>query len=236
MGDVPRQEIAGVMRDVARDLEGSTDVDETIARITQLVCETVPHADYAGILIGHRDGRRETKAATHELVERLDAIQCELDEGPCIDALASLRVVESGDLCADDRWPRYAPRAKALGVVSQMGLPLFARSDKLGGLNIYSTELHSLDGEAQLIGELFATHAGIALGRVRKEQQLNDALTSRRAIGQALGITMERYQVDEERAFQFLLRVSQNGNIKLRDLARDIVSQANEQGTGRVIT
>lgn len=221
------------MGDVARDLEGSTDVEGAITLVTKLVCETVPGADYAGIMIGHRDGRLETKASTHELVNRLDAIQCELDEGPCIDALASQHVVETGSLCDDHRWPRYAPRAAELGIVSQMGFPLFARSGKLGGLNIYSTQRDSLDKEAQFIGDLFATHAGIALGRARKESQLGAALSTRKAIGQALGITMERYQVDEERAFQFLMRVSQNGNIKLRDLARDIVQQANAQAVAQ---
>lgn len=216
------------MSDVARSLEGSAGVDDTFATVTKLVCDTVPGADYAGIMIGHRDGHKETKAPTHELVNQLDAIQSELDEGPCIDALANQTVVQTGNLCDDDRWPRYAPRAAEFGIVSQMGFPLFARSDKLGGLNIYSTQRDSLDHEARFVGDIFATHAGLALGRARKESQLNDALSTRKAIGQALGITMERYHVDEERAFEFLLRVSQNGNIKLRELARDIVRQANE--------
>ncbi len=218
------------MSQVARNLEESLDVDSTLEMITRLVCETVPGADYAGIMIGHRDGRKATVAPTHDVVVALDDLQRELEEGPCIDALNGQARVESGDLCDDDRWPAYAPRAVRFGVVSQMGWPLFARSNRLAGLNIYATKKHALDDDAHYIGELFATHAGIALGRVRTEQQLSEALSNRKAIGQALGITMERYQVDEERAFQFLLRVSQNGNIKLRDLAREVVLQANEQG------
>lgn len=170
MGAAAGNKLAGVMGEVARDLEGSTDVDDTIAMITRLVCETVPGVDYAGIMIGHRGGRRETLAPT--------------DWSP-------------------RSTPRYAPRATELGIVSQMGFPLFARSDTLGGLSIYSTQQGSLDTEAQFVGDLFATHAGIALGRARKESQLTDAVSTRKAIGQALGITME--------------------------LAREIVQQANAQ-------
>lgn len=45
-----------------------------------------------------------------------------------------------------------------------------------------------------------------------------------RIIGAAIGIIMERYEIDAETAFAFLARISQNGNRKLRDVAEDIVS------------
>ena len=51
------------------------------------------------------------------------------------------------------------------------------------------------------------------------------ALESRRAIGMAIGIVMERYQIDDDRAFAFLVRVSQHSNVKLRDVAADIISE-----------
>jgi AmiR/NasT family two-component response regulator len=40
---------------------------------------------------------------------------------------------------------------------------------------------------------------------------------------------MERFGLDEQRAFQFLIRVSRNGNVKLRDVARRIVDDRNSQ-------
>ena len=46
---------------------------------------------------------------------------------------------------------------------------------------------------------------------------------SRKVIGQALGILMERYRVDADRAFQFLVRASSSSNVKLRDVAEEIV-------------
>ncbi|HYO34227.1 MAG TPA: ANTAR domain-containing protein [Nocardioidaceae bacterium] len=72
--------------------------------------------------------------------------------------------------------------------------------------------------------ELFATHAGLAMGRDRTVGGLLVALGTRKVIGQAIGITMARYGIDEERAFEFLIRVSQAENLKLRDVAVGVVS------------
>ena len=47
---------------------------------------------------------------------------------------------------------------------------------------------------------------------------------------------MERYKIDEARAFAFLTRASQSSNIKLRTIAKELVDQANaaaDHKTGR---
>jgi AmiR/NasT family two-component response regulator len=48
---------------------------------------------------------------------------------------------------------------------------------------------------------------------------LQRALDSRDAIGQAKGILMERFAVDDHGAFQMLVRSSQDTNMKLVDVA-----------------
>ena len=67
------------------------------------------------------------------------------------------------------------------------------------------------------------------LGHAQQEDQLNQALQSRKVIGQAIGILMERYRIDADRAFQFLMRASSSSNIKLRDVADEIVSTSIER-------
>jgi AmiR/NasT family two-component response regulator len=47
-------------------------------------------------------------------------------------------------------------------------------------------------------------------------------------IGQAIGIVMERYQLDEDKAFGFIIRLSQSENIKARVIAEQLVTEANE--------
>ena len=77
--------------------------------------------------------------------------------------------------------------------------------------------------DAEDIASLFATHAAIALGHARDYDNLQTALATRKIIGQAIGILMERYDLDEDRAFAFLRRASSHSNVKLRDVAQELV-------------
>ncbi len=99
----------------------------------------------------------------------------------------------------------------------------------MAGLNLYSTEHDEVEPASADTAQLFATHAAIILGHAQQEDQLNQALASRKVIGQAIGIVMERYRVDADRAFQFLLRASSSSNIKLRDVAQEIVTTSTER-------
>jgi AmiR/NasT family two-component response regulator len=83
--------------------------------------------------------------------------------------------------------------------------------------------------DAQGFAQLFATHAAIAIGHAHERETLNEALQTRKVIGQAVGILMERYDIDEDRAFAFLVRASSHGNLKLRAVARELVDQRNAQ-------
>ena len=62
-------------------------------------------------------------------------------------------------------------------------------------------------------------------GLVRAEQvdQLQEALASSRTIGTAVGMVMQKLDVDAETAFAVLSRVSQTSNRKVRDLAAQVV-------------
>jgi GAF domain-containing protein len=123
------------------------------------------------------------------------------------------------------------PQAAQRGLRAQLAVGLYSDEETLGGLNLYSTESDTVDDDAVPIAELFASHAAIALGRSRHEGQLNDAIASRKVIGQAIGILMERYQIDEDRAFQFLIRASQTGNLKLKAVAEELVTTTNGRFT-----
>jgi signal transduction histidine kinase/DNA-binding response OmpR family regulator len=54
--------------------------------------------------------------------------------------------------------------------------------------------------------------------------QLRRALQSNRTTGTAVGIVMTRYDLDSERAFQVLVRASQQNNRKLSDIAEELIS------------
>jgi AmiR/NasT family two-component response regulator len=52
---------------------------------------------------------------------------------------------------------------------------------------------------------------------------LNAAVLSRDRIGQAKGVIMERFNVDDVRAFAMLRQLSQEGNTKLTDVAQRVI-------------
>jgi AmiR/NasT family two-component response regulator len=59
----------------------------------------------------------------------------------------------------------------------------------------------------------------------REIANLRVALESSRTIGVALGLLMARYQLSEDQAFNYLARCSQDGNVKVRDLAAQTVHE-----------
>ena len=120
-------------------------------------------------------------------------------------------------------------KAVELGLRAQLAVRLYEEDETVGGLNLYSTDAETVDPGAVHLAELFATHATIALGRARVEDRLNEALTTRKVIGQAIGIIAERYKITDDRAFHFLVRASTASNIKLREVAQEVVDTANEQ-------
>jgi hypothetical protein len=108
-----------------------------------------------------------------------------------------------------------------------MAIKLHLDHGTLGGINFYSTSSDDVGADAQALGRLFATHAAIALGHAHERETFNAGLLTRKVIGQAIGILMERYEMDEDRAFAFLVRASSHTNIKLRAIAQELVDKRN---------
>jgi GAF domain-containing protein len=227
-----RPDLTAALNDAARDIHSAQDLASTLDATVHAAKRSLPGVDHVGISVLHRGaGRIETKAGTDQLVWTLDEIQYDLGEGPCLSAVLEEPVVVVNELRHDQRWPRFVPAAVQHGLKAQLGLRLYTEGETLGGLNLYATASEVIDPEVQHTAELFAVHAALALGHIRREEQLHTALSTRKVIGQAIGIIMERYQLDEDRAFGYLVRVSRHSNVKLRDIAQEVVDRGNERAT-----
>jgi GAF domain-containing protein len=215
--------------EAARTLNRHRSLDETLQTIVEVACNSVPRFDQVGISTVAKGGKIETRAFTGDLVLHLDDLQYGLREGPCSAALQGTDTLSVSSLHIEERWPRYVPQARDAGVRSQMAVKLYLDGDTLGGLNFYSTAADDVTDEAQALGRLFGTHAAIALGHAHERETLTQSVQSRQVIGQAIGIVMERYQLPEDRAFAFLVRASSHRNIKLRNVAQELVNQSNAE-------
>jgi hypothetical protein len=201
------------------------DLDHTLSRITAAAVEVLPDVEYASFTVMHSDGTLETVAPTDEVLWGVDAAQYELREGPCYHAAVDSVHVLSPDLANDERFPRYAATAVAAGIRSQVGLRLFEAPKSQGALNLYSTTVGQFE-DLGSIGELFAHQSATAIRYAQEIHNLQEALRTRRTIGQAIGILMERYTLTDQRAFAFLTRLSQHGNVKLNRVSEEIVADA----------
>jgi GAF domain-containing protein len=207
------------------------DLDHTLGEITAAAVDVLPDVQYASITVKHADGRLETAAPTDRLICDVDAKQYQLQQGPCYEAAVDAVHVTAPRLATDSRWPEYAAAAVSAGIQAQAGIRLFDAKASNGALNLYSQRegaFADLDG----LHELFSHQAGMAIDFARHIDQLQQAIETRQLIGEAVGVVMERFQLDDARAFGFLTRLSQNENIKLKVVAEQLVDQVREQAAG----
>jgi GAF domain-containing protein len=224
-----RPDIGEALVRVAREMNETRSLETTLATIVDTAGQSLPGIDHVGITIAHRAGTLKTIAATDALVSELDQLQYDLGEGPCVHAILTEPVTRVEHAAQEQRWPLFMPRAVAKGLRSQLGMRLYSERQTLGSLNMYSTSEDTIDPDALHMAELFAAHASMALGRARRDEDLTAALLTRKVIGQAIGILMERFALDEDRAFAYLVRVSSRSNVKLRDVAKEIVDRRNDR-------
>jgi GAF domain-containing protein len=204
------------------------DLDHTLGQITAAAVEVLPMVAYASITILHRDGTLSTVAPTDLLLMPVDAAQYELREGPCYHAATDTAHVVSPDLANDPRFPRYAKVAVSSGIRAQAGVRIFDAPKSQGALNLYSQQVGAFE-DFDSLRELFAHQAAMAISYAQEIDNLAQAVQTRGTIGQAVGIVMERYGLNDERAFAFLTRLSQDNNVKLRRVAEEIVKELDQR-------
>lgn len=216
-------DLASRLSEFARDVQQESDTPDTLVRVVQGAVELIPGAEQGSISVVL--GRREvaSQAPSGELPRRVDALQTETGQGPCLDAVYEHLTVSVPDMGTEARWPQFAPRAFLAGAGSMLSFQLYVEGDNLGALNLYAGGANAFDVESEHVGALFAAHAAVAVAGVQKQDQLTLALGSRDLIGQAKGILMERYKITGDQSFRLLVQVSQDTNRKLRDVADFLV-------------
>jgi len=217
-------ELARALGRLAFDMQGLPDAESTLTSIVEGAVRLVPGARWAGIS-EIRGTIIEARVPSDPIVAKLDALQAELGEGPCMSALREHHTVLIDDMAAESRFPRFAAAALNLGVGSMLSFQLFVRNENFGALNLYASKASAYDDESEVIGSVLAQHASIAMAASTADAQWRLAIDTRDVIGQAKGLLMQRNGVSGMHAFNMLVKVSQDGNIKLVDVARWLVEQ-----------
>jgi GAF domain-containing protein len=161
-------------------------------------------------------------------VTDVDRIQYELMEGPCVDSAIDDAIYNAADLETDRRWPEFGHRVgKETPVRSMLAVRLFIdQSDLIGSLNLYATSPGAFDKSSEMLANLLATHASLAVQAAQSREQaanLTAALRTSREIGMAIGILMQAQKVTEDQGFDLLRIASQRTHRKLASIAADVV-------------
>ncbi|WP_433783941.1 GAF and ANTAR domain-containing protein [Actinomycetospora sp. CA-101289] len=205
------------------------DMEETLREIVVSAVHTVPAVDAGSISITEH-GRIETRHPTTETIHKLDEMQSELHEGPCIQAIddppdSGVVVAQDFAGAAAELWPRFAPRAVDAGYRALLSTQLSTNGSPRAALNLYSADANPFDEQSRTMAGLFGVQASLLLYGSDQAAHLQRAVDSRDLIGQAKGILMERFTIGDDAAFQMLVRTSQDTNVKLTAVAEWLTNE-----------
>ena len=141
------------------------------------------------------------------------------------------------------RWPNFCPVALKAGIASLMAIPLGGNTPTVGAINFYARQPYVFTSADRALATLFAAQASVAAAnaqqyadlqseRDKMARRLEEALRSRAVIDQAMGVIMERENLTPEEAFAMLRTASQQVNVKVRDIAAEIVESARRRDPG----
>ena len=216
--------------DLADTLVDDFDVVELLHLLTDRCVEILDVAA-AGLMLASPGGELRVMASSIEAMRVLELFETQSEEGPCMDCFRSGQPVANADLArADDRWPRFAPRALAAGFRSADAVPLRLRASVIGALNLFRAEPGGLVQTDLKAAQALADVATIAIlqHRVAEEarilnEQLDHALNSRILIEQAKGVWAERTHSDMDQAFSALRKHARNHNLALAAVAQGVI-------------
>ena len=220
--DIPDERLIDTARRLSERLKPG-DLDATLRQITAAAVEVLPNVQFSSISVRHADGSLSTVAPTDERLLRIDGEQYRLQEGPCYQASVEPGAIVSSDLGADERFRKYGPVALSEGIRAQIGVRLFDTPRSNAALNLYSAKVGAFE-DVESLGALFAHQSAQAIAYAQEVGNLSEAVRTRTMIGQAVGMVMERYGLNDERAFAFLQRLSSHRNVKLRQVAEEFLA------------
>ena len=138
--------------ELADNLVDDYDIIDVLTVLTHRCVEAID-VDAAGVMLASPAGELQFVASSSESMRVLELFQIQANEGPCVDCYRGGVTVATHSLSeADDRWPLFTPRARALGFHSVHSRPMRLRGTTIGALNLFRTQQGSLTEGGRGIG------------------------------------------------------------------------------------
>ena len=223
-------QLLNTFRALAEVVYSGDSFEAVYERVCAAAVELVEGCDHAS-LMERRGPQAVTLAASDDVARRVDDLEREVGAGPCLDAMDDSKPDHhcASDLGEDSTWPELAERVTAETPVRGMGgFRIRYAERRLGALNVFSDDPGALDQDSMDQASMLAAFASVALaalGRGEEASTLRRGLESNREIGKAIGLVMAMHDVSDERAFEMLAKISQDMNIKVAEVAAQVVRQ-----------
>lgn len=221
------------LADTMRLLRAEDDVQQTLKRAIDVSLNLFEGCDGAGVVRLRADGAVVTETSSSVALTEL----CELPSGDdgVLQAMWHNESLYIPDLREERRWPAWAARvADGIDIASLLCFQLFVSESALCVMVFASKHPRGFDKSERTSAEVFAAHITAAIADARENETLHTAVEGRTTIGQAQGILMERFSMDPDQAFEVLKRVSQHRNVKLREVAVELIRTRKTPGVESV--
>jgi GAF domain-containing protein len=224
---------------LSKILYASDSFDEVYSAIVTMAVRVVDGCDHASIMQRGRDGQYRTAVSTDDIARSIDKLEQLHQEGPCLDAIVE-DVPQFEDDLADPstQWPSFAEQVvRQTPVRSAAGFRIIAGNEKIGALNLFSDRVGGISEHSADQAILLAAFASVAVSALHSKEEartLAAGLESNREIGKAVGLLMAFHKVPDNEAFDLLRKASQDMNIKLAEVAREVVAHHNSGRTTRI--
>jgi GAF domain-containing protein len=242
LGAAPPVDLAWALSQMSGLLLSRETVDTALELVTTLAATATAGTLGAAVTVVDEHGKR-SKAASNSAAEQADALQYELDEGPCLTAWRTREPVRIDDTATDGRWPRWNEAISRMGVRSVLSAPLLVGEDSIGAMKVYCERPMNYGPRDEQVMRLLAAQAAILLANSqslaearRLSRQLTAALASRDAIAQATGVLLARGAASRQDAFATLAATARRSDRSIEDVARALLAAVTARNSGSAAT
>ncbi|GGU27656.1 GAF and ANTAR domain-containing protein [Lentzea flava] len=233
---VARLDEAAEALELLRDaFTGEESLDTALQRLAETAARAIPDADAVTVSVV-TSGQLRTAATTDPRLTEVDEKQYSAGRGPCFESARTLRPVRAVAGEHLDVWPEFEAGVAQHDIRAYLSVPVVLPSPKAAGdehvgtLNIYSHTAAAFDPFDEGLMRLFTTAASATITSDQRWQRsrehiahLEQAMISRAVIDQAKGVLMAVHSCTADEAFAMLVERSQHENVKLRDVAKNLL-------------
>ncbi len=230
MGSAHDTALLRALLDYSMELPTEYDQSAALQRLAATAAEIAPGCG-CGIIVEGADGDLRSAAGSDPRTERLEALQIELGEGPCLLAFELGEPIWSPDLRTDERFPGFGAAAAAAGMAAVLSMPMALDGRTIGAYNLFNDTPREFDEDivlaTRVLAALATSYLFAARGMERQQrlsEQLQNALDSRVIIEQAKGRLSGEMSITVDEAFELLRAHSRSRSTKMAVIAGDLLA------------